>query len=399
MRGGKSNTNSYKSNIWKSYIYGFLKKFTFFSGVLIPMYTLWGHISFAQIMILQAIYLFAMFLLEIPTGVVADKFGRKISLVLGSLVIGIAVLIYGSYASFGIFILGEILFATGSALISGADSALMYDSLKINKETKKSKKVFAREEIFGLLGIMIAAPIGSFIAKSLGMNWPMLLTAVPMFVGVIIALTFKEPPVRTKKEERDYFKILKTGMKYFKNHKILRILTRDYAIISVLSFFMIWVYQVVLQTFNFPIQYYGFIHATIVLAEILVLNSVLKIEGVLKSKKKYILFASLLVGVCYLLLAFASNIYLVIAGILLIGGFGMTMKPIFYSYMNKYAPSSHRATVLSAVSMTRAIAGAITNVIFGYLVDWNLKYTLIFLGVLTIFFALISRVEEKHLKE
>lgn len=122
-------------------------------------------------------------------------------------------------------------------------------------------------------------------------------------------------------------------------------------------------------------------------------------EVALNSKKRYILFSSLLVGICYIILAFSLNIYLAIACMLLIGGFGMTMKPLFYSYMNKYIESKHRATVLSAVSMSKSIVAAITNVIFGYLVDWNVKYTLIGIGFITIIFAIVSKLEEKHLKD
>ncbi len=389
----------YNSNIRKSYFYDFMKNFTLFSGVLVPFFTIWGGISFAQIMILQAIFTFSMFLLEIPTGVIADRFGRKTSLVLSGIVTGIAALVYTSHANFWVFAFAEVLWAVGSTLASGADSALVYDSLKQVKKEKKSKSIFNRVESLGLLAMMISAPIGSLISKEFGLTWPMILTSISMFFASIIALTFKEPPTGQKKEDRNYFKILKSGLKYFKEHKILKILTFDYVSIMVLSFFMVWVYQVILKNLNFPIQYYGFVHAGIVLAEIIVLNSIIKFEVILNSKKKYILFSSLLVGVCYFVLAFSLNIYIVIAAMLLIAGFGMTMKPLFYSYMNKYIDSKNRATVLSAVSMSRSIFAAITNVLFGYLVDWNVKYTLLGIGLITIFLALISKLEEKHLKD
>jgi MFS family permease len=389
----------YQSNIWKSYAYDFMKNFTLFSGVLVPFFTIWGGITFAQIMILQAIFTFSMFLFEIPTGVIADRFGRKTSLILSGLVTGIAALIYASYANFWIFALGEVLWAIGSTLASGADSALVYDSLKQNNGEKKSKSIFNRIESIGLVAMMISAPLGSLVAKQFGINWAMILTSIPMFLAVVIGLSFKEPPTGEKKEHRNYFKILKTGLQYFREHRILKILTLDYVAIITLSFFLIWVYQVVLKNLNFPLEYYGFVHAGIVIAEIIVLNSIIKIEVALNSKKKYILFSYLLVGVCYLILAFSMNIYIAIACMLIIGGFGMTMKPLFYSYMNKYIESKNRATVLSAVSMSKSIVAAISNVIFGYLVDWNVKYALFGIGLIVIIFAISSKLREEHLKE
>lgn len=389
----------YNSNIGKAYIYDFMKNFTLFSGVLIPFFTIWGGITFAQVMILQAIFTFSMFLLEIPTGVIADRFGRKISLVLSGLVTGIAALIYASYANFWVFAFAEVLWAVGSTLSSGADSALVYDSLKAIKKEKESKGVFNRIESWGLFAMMISAPIGSLVAKQFGISWAMILTSIPMFLAMIIGLTFKEPKIKQKKEQRNYFKILKSGLKYFRKHKILRILTIDYVTIMTLSFFMVWVYQIILKNLNFPLAYYGFVHGAILLAEIIVLNSLMKIEKVLNGKKKYIFFSSLLVGICYFILAFSFNIYIAIASMLLIGGFGMTMKPLFYNYMNKYIDSKNRATVLSAVSMSRSIFAAITNIIFGYLVDWNIKYTLLGIGLITILFALVSKLEDAHLKD
>ena len=77
----------------------------------------------------------------------------------------------------------------------------------------------------------------------------------------------------------------------------------------------------------------------------------------------------------------------------------MTMKPLYYSYMNKYIKSDNRATVLSAVSMARSIVTAVANVIFGYLVDLNVSYTLFGIGIITITFAIVSNVKEEHLKD
>ena len=389
----------YRSNIPKAYAYDFLKNCMLFSGVLVPFFTVWGGITFSQIMILQAVFTTSMFLFEIPTGVIADRFGRKTSLILSSVVTTAAVLVYSSYPSFWVFVCGEILWAVGVALASGADTALVYDSLIQTGDETGSKSILNRVESIGLFAMVIAAPLGSLTAKYIGLDWALRLSAISIFLSAAVGLTFNEPPTQKKSEEKNYFKILQTGLKYFRDHKILRLLTIDYVAIMMLSFFMIWVYQVVLKSLNFPLEYYGFVHAAIVVAEIIVLNSVIKFENVVKSKKKYILYASILVGICYLVLSFSTLIALSIACIVLIGGFGMTMKPLYYSYMNKYIESDNRATVLSAVSMARSIVTAVANIIFGYLVDLNVSYTLFGIGVITITFAIVSRVKEEHLKD
>src|SRR3989344_3248955 len=118
--------------------------------------------------------MFWFFILEIPTGAIADYIGRKHSIALGALVVAVAALVYGSVAEFEIFLLGEFLFAAAMALISGADEALLYDSLKEAGREEERKKVFGRANSFHLLGMLVAAPIGSFIAAKQGLNAPML---------------------------------------------------------------------------------------------------------------------------------------------------------------------------------------------------------------------------------
>ena len=179
----------YRSNITKAYWFRFFKNFHLFSAVLVPFFLLWGKISFTEIMLLQAGFTFFVFLLEIPTGVVADWFGRKTSLIVAGFTAVAAPLIYVSYPSFWIFLLAEFFWAMGAALISGADSALIYDSLKATGDEKKSKKVFARYGSFGLAGIFIAAPIGGLVAQLLGPQYPMMFTAIPMLIALSIAVT------------------------------------------------------------------------------------------------------------------------------------------------------------------------------------------------------------------
>jgi MFS family permease len=88
---------------------------------------------------------------------------------------------------------------------------------------------------------------------------------------------------------------------------------------------------------------------------------------------------------------------LVLMVIIIGGGFGLSRVPLFQSYMNKYIPSSERATILSTISMFRRFALVIVNPIVGFLVDWSFNYTLIILGVTAVIFSFISKIEEDHL--
>ena len=395
--GINSKRNSFDKNIKRAYWFKFFRGLHFFSAVLIPFFTLWGKISFTQIMILQAVFTFSSFLLEVPTGVIADKFGRKTSLILAGFFGVIAPIVYVSYPSFWIFALAEFIWAIGAALLSGADSALIYDSLKLNKREKESKKILSRYGSFGLAGILVAAPIGGLIAQYISVSSAMLLTSIPMFIALIISFTFKEPKIADCKDKESYWSTLRNGIKYLRGHKELKILLFNHVAIGTLPFFLIWVYQVILQNYNVPVGVFGFVHAFIVVGEILVLTWIIKLEKFFGGKKKYLVRSAILLSLLFLAMAFINNVYVALACIFLIGAFGLTRKQVFLSYFNKFIESHNRATVLSVVSMVYGFVQAVLYIILGKLIDFNLTVGLVVVGIGILLATIFSKVEEEHL--
>jgi hypothetical protein len=77
------------SNIHKSYFAGLSKNLHFFGAITIPFFIDWLKVDYTKAFVLQAWFVFWLFVLEIPTGVIADKFGRTISVGLGCLLFGL----------------------------------------------------------------------------------------------------------------------------------------------------------------------------------------------------------------------------------------------------------------------------------------------------------------------
>jgi len=387
----------FKSNIWKMYIFKFLLSLHFIGGVLVPFFLDWGKISFTQIMILQSFFVFSIFILEIPTGAIADHFGRKTSLILSAIAATIGPIVYTLHPNFYLFLLAEFIWALGFALASGADEALVYDSLKKTRSEKKSKKIFARFNSFQLLALMIAAPIGSIIASTIGLRYTMMFMAIPIFLSLFIAFSFKEPETKRKIKSKNYISTLTNGVKYFKKHDILKALAFDKISISALVFFMIWIYQPLLQQLKVPIIYFGFVHAAITGTEIPFMNSFGKLERIFGSKKRYLLWSAIISGMAFILLGINTYVPLTIFFILLIAGFGLSREVLFQNYMNKYIESHNRATVISTVSMINSFVRMLIYPLIGLLVEFSLNYAIIIIGACIIVSALISKVKEEHL--
>ncbi len=392
-----SISEDYKNNIWKMYLIKFFSGIHFIGAVLIPFFMTWGKLEFSQILILQSFFMLFIFLFEVPTGAVADYLGRKVSIFLGAGINAVATIIYASFPNFYVFLLGELLFALGVALISGADQAILYDSLKKVKLEKQSKKIFGRWQSFHLAGIFVGPIIGSVIAVNLGLQWPMLLTSIPTGIAALIVLTIKEPKTRKKIESRRYVDVLVKGFKFFVKHKELKILALDYIFVASISYFLIWTYQLVLQRIGINVAYFGIVHALLVLSQIIIINNYSKVERLVGSKSSFLAISALILGIGFIVAGLTNYIPIVLISIILAAGFGLGRKPAFNSYMNKYIPSKERATIISSISMFSTFVLIVLNPIIGKAVEWSLNITLIILGVSAIIFTLFSRIEEKIL--
>ena len=139
---------SFELNIRKMYLVKMLSNMHFISAILVPFFTEWGGISFSQVLYLNAAFMFFVFMLEVPTGTIADFFGRKVSMQISCFVSCVAVLTYISYPDFYVFLAAEFIFAVGASLMSGADSAFIYDTLKELGRSQESKRIFGRTESF-----------------------------------------------------------------------------------------------------------------------------------------------------------------------------------------------------------------------------------------------------------
>jgi len=363
----------------------------------VPFFLVWGGISFAQVMFLQAYFYFMIFVFEIPTGAVADFLGRRTSLIFASAVGIIAPLVYAYKPNFYLFILGETFWALGLTLTSGADEALIYDSLKKIGKEKESKKYFGRFNTFRVVAIMISAPIGGAIAKYMGLRYAMLFMAAPFFLGFLVSFTFTEPRIDVEKERRGYLDTLLRGVRYFRGHRIIRILTFDRITVSALVWFVIWVHQLLLKDLGVPIVYFGFVFALLTGVQIPFLHYLDRLEGVFKTRKRYLFLSAIIPGVCFIVLGFVRSLPVVIVMIAVISGIGLTRFVLFQNYTNKYVPSDSRATVVSTVSMLDRLLKAMLYPLIGLLCEWSIQFTLALVGVGIIICAIISRVEESHL--
>jgi MFS family permease len=378
----------------------FFMSLTFFGAVLMPFFTEWGKITQFQVFLLQSWFALCLLLLEIPTGVVADHVGRKHSLVMGGICVVIGALIYGSVPGFQMFLLSEFLLALGMALHSGADEALLYDILKEEGKEADAPNIIGKAESMRFLGLLISAPLGSLAASQFGLNVPMLMTAIPFSIGTVIALSIREPGLHRVSESRRYIDVAVKGIRFFYTHNILRLVAADAIIVSVASYYVIWLYQPVLQNLRVPVFWFGYFYMLMAITELIISQNYVTLEKIAGSRMKYLRVTALVSALAFFAVALYPNALTVIALLVFAGGFGYTRMKFMSAYMNSMIPSTERATVLSFIQLLRRVGTLVLNPFIGFMADRSLGTSLFLIGLLPLLVFLFSPLksfpEEKN---
>ena len=158
-------------------LYGFLKNLRFFDPFIILIFREAG-LSFLQIGFLYSIRDVATNILEIPTGVFADAFGRRKAMVMAFVSYIISFGIFYLFTSFPLYALAMILFAFGEAFRSGTHKALILEHLKLNGMEKLKVAYYGRTRAASQFGSAINALIAAALVFYTGSYRVMFLAAM-----------------------------------------------------------------------------------------------------------------------------------------------------------------------------------------------------------------------------
>lgn len=145
-------------------------------------------VSLMEMNVINAAFMAAVFLLEVPTGAFADFYGRVRSTIAGSLLLMLSFAAYFFSNHFWQFISAELVGALGHSLISGATRSWLVDWLNRFGAEKETRKVFEHQTGLNQLGIMIGALAGSQLG-SYNLSWPWAASAIS-FLLVAIFVSF-----------------------------------------------------------------------------------------------------------------------------------------------------------------------------------------------------------------
>ncbi len=156
-------------------------------------------LSLLQISTIESLVTAAVFLFEVPTGVLADRAGRRWSLAAGVGLLCCGELLFLFSRSYALYLLVALFTGAGFACMSGAAEALIYDSLPGDATTRERsmQRVMGRYHSAGQIAFFLAPLVGAVIVGDLSperFDLAIALTAGILLIGLLLCAALREPP-------------------------------------------------------------------------------------------------------------------------------------------------------------------------------------------------------------
>src|SRR5215217_4259614 len=175
----------FASNIPKFYLYSILKGLNF--GLLSATWVIYlqrqHSLNLTQVTLLDVAFWLAATLGEVPTGVVADRYGRKLSLAIGAAMMAVSTLAWALAPTVPFVALSYVIMALGVTFLSGAEDALIFETLKQVDRIKEYTRFTGRISATSIAAAAVGTLISGVLA-TLDLRLPFFLGALSLF-GVL----------------------------------------------------------------------------------------------------------------------------------------------------------------------------------------------------------------------
>jgi len=350
-------------NIQLIYAYLFLNRLELWIPVIVLFLQDRGF-TLTEYTILDAVWYASTLIFEIPTGIVTDRYGTKISLLISGLAQAVALFLTAWAHSFAMIFFAYVLWGFGASFETGTYDVLLYDSLKQCNRESDYRKVRGRVTTLSIL----AAAIGSILAGFLGgieLALPIFLTGVLAVLTLPLILALREPEV-SQVRDPSHLVHLKESVRYISRRRFVALLILYSAIMSTAIWGLHEFYQPFLSSFGIQVETIGILYLFFRLFSVAGAHFSDALFRIIGRISVFLIPPIFVVSV----LAMGSiRTPWVIAFIFVIYFLNGFYLPIVNDLLNKNLPSSKRATIISLGSVISCLLGCILYPMLGRIAD------------------------------
>lgn len=385
-----------RGNVFRLNVIKFSKWFSLVMPIIFPFYKDMG-LTITEIMVLKSVYSIVIVSLELPSGYFADVLGRKKTLIAGAFLGAAGFYIYSFSHSYAGFLIAEIALGAGQSFISGADSAMLYDTLASGRREKEYTRYEGINASIGNFSEAVAGLAGGAMAL-ISLRLPFYAQALIATTAIPAALSLVEPHFLKKKESRtglrDILRILHT---IIIKERDLRFNLLFSSIIGAATLLMAWFAQPLFEKMLLPLALYGTVWTA--------LNLITGGSSILAHKIEKRLGESATLKVIAVLIPFLmmvsgiSPLWAIIPVLAIFYFLRGIATPVLKDYINKQTGSEVRATVMSLRDLVIRIFFALFAPLAGWFTDnFTLGTGLVFSGGFILLLSMTTLVMFIHYK-
>jgi len=373
--------------IRKFYLTEFLKTQRYFIPIMI-LFLQFHKLTYTEIFVLYAIQKAVVFLLEIPSGVFADQFGKKISLVFSRFCILPAYAVFAVADNFWLFLIAMVLMGVNKAFKSGTHKAYIYDYVEQNGTDISFTEVIGKGKFWARVGEALACAAGGVIAQKYGYGRVFMFALVPALLNCINALTYEKIEEKHKVSKfslKSHFGHIFGSLGDIKSNRIVYRIIINSAIFAFCLDASEKFFQPYMQHVDIPVKCFGFIYAATFIVTAFGSRYAYLFEK--KFSRANIVnvigwFAVLPVLLLGLRFVSVAGVFLFLAIIFIRN----VRRPPMITELNKHILSRKRATILSIDALFSALMALAFLPVVGYVSDALSEHSalLILAGVLVI---------------
>jgi DHA3 family tetracycline resistance protein-like MFS transporter len=329
-----------------------------------------------QLVFIYTVFTLTSILFEIPTGLVADVYSRRLSVIIGYVLIGIGALIEGGFPIYVVVLFAQVLWGIGHTFISGAQDAWIAD--EVGEE--KVSQAYMQSSQVGQVAFLIGIPISTALA-TISLQLPILVAGL-LFIALAAFLILFMPEEgfqRIPGEHRDSWgKVwitFKESIQLVRGKAVLVAILVISAVygLSAAGFDNLWtVFMLETQTFprwgNFqPVVWFGFFNTVVTVLGLLGTELVRRRAELTRQSVvvKTLMVLTGLTAICMIVFGLARNFWLAGVVFSLSLTFRTICGPLFRIWINQNVESNVRATVMSMESQTFSLGQAVGGPIIG----------------------------------
>lgn len=382
------NETESNRNILLYRLYVIFNEPLFWGPILITSLQNLAHMSLSSIYYMEAIVLGLCVLLDIPSGALADVIGRKQTIIIGRVFLFVSTVFFTTMQSpIGAWT-GNLLWAIGYSMQSGADTALLYDTLKEHGRENLYKRIEGQAVGTRLILIACCSLLTGLMAN-VYLRLPLWIGLPFTLIPLIAALFLKEPKPTERYSAEKQMATLKEGTKFVLGSAQIRWMVGFAALLATTSKVWFFTYNPYFETVGLPIAHYGVIFFLLNAVAWLSSHYAYKIESKL-GERRCVIAMVLCLGIPILIMGLVPIqpfVYLVLVQNV-VRGF---MRPFTSDYMNRHITTNARATVLSVQSSVANFTAIVGLAVFGLCIEYfTLLHSLLLLGTISLTLGLTS---------